>query len=1206
MRWLSGVAAFVVVSLWQDAYAQPDQKPLLSRQVAAKPNVMLTMDDSGSMRFQNMPEDTVHVGSYSVGLPASVAGYSVVMVPGDPERLGTHFVGAIAATPGSGNWRQKILRSPDANTIYYNPEISYQPWPKAHDVGRMSPADPAAAPYDPTDPIKGGTVNLTVLRNSKPDKAWCFADLTTDCSITSTEMFDPGLYYRLKKGSGGSYLDPDRPGSYDEYSINSASSFPQARVRADCKTVAGQCNQAEERQNFANWFTYYRSRRLMAKGAVAGALSEQGNEFRLGYGRINQANSTCIRLGKKGECLEYVVNSIDGVGTSVLNAGLRDFDSTTKSGLLKWLYALPAEGGTPLRGAIQAVGQYYMRNDAKGPWTDDPSAASNTVSNNKTCRRAYNMLVTDGYWNGDEGLKVGNQDGTSGSNISGLDEYVAAKPYSDSYENTLADVAMKYWKNDLMPNMANNVEASLGEAADPADPKSRPIPPDPAKWQHMTTFTVSLGLRGTLDPATDLEALTAGSKRWRSDKIDDLWHAAVNSRGIFRSAEDPAQLTRAISAALKQITERELREAGVATASATLSSDNRKYIPSYQPDTWVGDVQAFKLDANGVAGAQVWNAVSKLPVWNQRNIYTWDVDRAAPTGVAFDWASLGDGLKTRLGPLASRDLVDYLRGDGSKEEGTYTGPAGAGLPYRKRGAPLGDFVNSAPVMVKGLVDLGYGNLSIGGAGYPSFVASKKARTGVLFVGGNGGMLHGFKDTNGAAPLTDGEEVFAYVPAAVYPHLSKLADKTYGTAALYHRYYVDGQLLETDAFVKAPGAGASSWRNYLLGSLGAGGRAVYALDVTDSPSLNASSIRWELSGETDVDLGHVFAPLEAGVLPNGEWVAVFGNGYSSSTGSAALFVVNLQTGAARKVVVDNSGNNGLGGVVAQRGTAGEITALYAGDLKGKLWKFEYDDAQASRFKISGGAAFFSATSSNATPQPISQAPVLYDHPEGGKTVVFGTGVLITEADANSKDVQSIYAVWDKASDTVSRPMTRDQLTGRTVSPVSGAKEKTYYSVSGDAVNWASTTRGWRIDLDFAAGLRVIYPLQALSWELALISAVMPAQNTANTAVCKSASWGVNFVIPVQTGVNPGYKLFDVNGDAVYDGSDAYVAGYSTGGDGRDAIVQGGGQGPCPDGFHPASINSAYGQEMACIPDKKDPLPRSIKDRVWRRLINPPIR
>jgi len=223
-------------------------------------------------------------------------------------------------------------------------------------------------------------------------------------------------------------------------------------------------------------------------------------------------------------------------------------------------------------------------------------------------------------------------------------------------------------------------------------------------------------------------------------------------------------------------------------------------------------------------------------------------------------------------------------------------------------------VNSTPVLVKDGVNLGYINLPAtqgGGAPYSTFLTQKAARPAVLFVGSNDGMLHAFKDTRGADVDTDGREIFAYVPRAVYANLHKLADKNYGTSALYHQYFVDGPLVETDAYIPAPGETAPSWRNYLVGTLGAGGRAVFAVDVTNSDSLGASSIRWEISNTNYPDLGHIIAPVQVGVLPNGEWVAIFGNGRFSDAGNAVLFVVNLSTGLAQTLTVDPTGSSGLG-------------------------------------------------------------------------------------------------------------------------------------------------------------------------------------------------------------------------------------------------------------------------------------------------------
>lgn len=1155
------------------AQGGPAQFPLTSRDGGGvKPNIVLTMDDSGSMMFQHMPETTIFVGSHSVASP--VGSNSVRMDPGDDAYLSAFFVGTVAAQPGTSNYRQKLMRSPDTNTIYYNPEVRYRPWPLASG-GRMANSPVASAYRDPMDPTGGGTVNLTNVR--VVDTTWCFRDSRTDCS-RNDETYDPGLYFRLKK-SGGAYLDPTSASNYDQFSINSPSTTTYTKFsgRTDCAGTV--CTRDEERQNFANWFTYYRTRNLLARGSIGEAFAESEDTFRLGWGRINKSTSS----------------SIDGVNTAVIQAGVRDFTATTKTNLFDWVYALPANGGTPLPRAMRLVGEYYKRSDNRGPWTDNPGSVN--TSADKTCRRAYHIMVTDGYWN-DTTTSVGNSDNTDGSVITGpalTYQYKPEAPYRDGSSNTLADYAMEYWKTDLRTDLNNLVV---------------PSSENPAFWQHMVNFTVGLGVRGTLNPEVDLPALTAGTKNWvGTDQIDDLWHAALNSRGSYISAKDPTELAEAIRMSVGSALSRELREAGVATASTTLEDGNRKYVPLYETGTWAGDIQAQALDELGQGGAIVWRAAAKLPAHGARSIYTWRADTSPPQAVQFNWAAMGLDNQAALGAVAAThttDFVNFLRGDRSKE--------GDGQPFRLRKSALGDFVNSTPVLIKDGVNLGYTNLPAaqgGGSPYSAFLTQKAARAAVLFVGGNDGMLHAFKDTRGANEELDGREVFAYVPRAVYPNLYKLTDKDYGTSTMYHQYYVDGPLMETDAYVPAPGDATPSWRNYLLGALGAGGRAVFALDVTNNDSLDASSVRWEISNSNYPDLGHITAPIQAGVLPNGEWVAIFGNGRFSDAGNAVLFVVNLSTGVAQTITLDATGSSGLGGVGVVRNSSGQITTLYAGDYKGQLWRLEYSATAASRFAVAGGVPFFAATSAGGTPQPITQGPVVFDTTRGGRMVMFGTGALDTEADANSVAAQSIYSVWDQAAETLPLPLGRAVLEGRTVTAVSGAGGAVFYSVAGADVNWTSQ-RGWVIDLSVIAGLRLVYPPQKASSKIAFMSTISPARSL---VACEAAvGSGINFTLSPEIGANPNTRTYDTNGDGVVNSSDAAVAGYATNADGIDAIVRGtmgtgtevGIPGKCPPGTRLTSFQNTTGQMLACIEDDDPTATRAIRDRVWRRIINPPIR
>ena len=1327
MRSLFSIATLSVIMVPITLAQVPAQYPLLNTSGGGvPPNFMLTMDDSGSMSFKHMPETTFAGGTFATVNPVGTR--TVRWDPSDNYMFGILFTGTVPGNISSTNYVLKALRSSDTNTIFYNPEIRYQPWavstfplPAAtasSPAGRMANSPPAAAFLDPVNPATGGVINLTSYTSPKGTGIWCqfntsgavpagsflvgmryvivtpgapsftsfgaannsagtsfvatssgsgtgTASFANECETISNGLLslnhDPGVYFRLQTqsvsagsfvvgttytiatigttdftligassnsvgksftasgvgaGSGTvrGYKAVNVHTNYDAKSINVGGSFPKVAARTDCSGAVGstECTQAEERQNFANWYSYYRNRNLLARGAMMEAFATVGNTVRLGFGRINNPSGTVDTVSTR------VIESLAaGTSGSYGGGGVRPFDQTRKTQLFNWLKDLPASGGTPLPAAMQAVGEYYSRADAQGPYTDIPGSA-NLVSTNKTCRRSYHLMMTDGYWNGSP--TVGDQDSTAGNTITGAGSTqftfpANSLPYRDSIPNTLADVAMKYWKNDLQPGMLNEVRASSA---------------DPSFWQNMTNYMVGLGVKGSLDPENDLPALSLGTKFWGTPdptsalpaNIDDLWHAALNSRGSYYSAKDPASLAAAVVGALVGAQGGAGATAGVATVSSVLQNGNKKYVPSYDGNVWSGNVDALPLGANGQSGTAVWNAAARMPAWASRNIYTWDTS-PTPGAVPFLWSSLSSANQAAM-TSGSLDLVNFLRGDDSNEVSLVN----SGRPFRSRrtatGAHfiLGDIVNSNPVLIKGLFDGAYGGLGLGGTSgsYQIFTAAKTARDGVLFVGANDGMLHAFKDVNTAASgTTDGAEVFAYVPRAVYGNLSKLSDQKYGSG-VPHQFFVDGAQREYDAFVTGPAypafngmpacaAGVACWRNFLVGSLGAGGKTVYALDVTSSPNLGSSNIRWELS---DVDLGYVMAPIQIGMLPSGKWVAIFGNGYSSTSGKATLFVVDMETAAVTKLDVDTSGN-GLGGVALVKDANGVIQTIYAGDLKGKLWRFNYNTPSVP-FAVAGGTHFFTATDSVGAAQPITQPPAIFDHSLGGKIIVVGTGSLFTAVDAASTSPQTIYGVWDKPADTISRPMATSLLQSRTLT-TQAVGGSTFYTLTGAPVNWV-TQRGWKVDVTTVlTGGRIIYPPQIFTSKLVLVTAVAPAQSA---AVCSSNfGVGADYVFNVEDGLQATHPLFDTNGDGLINSSDIQVGGVLTNSVGIRAVVTGvsgntgglgGGTGVgqvCQAGFHPISIQTSTGQSLTCVPDDVNLSNRPF-DRVQRRIINPPIR
>lgn len=1215
-RLTARIAMALVAVAASTAFAQPAQKPLLSQSGEVPiPNVMLTLDSSWSMNWSNMPEGTFQVNGVNVTLPA----VSIIIHPDDPfyepgaiwgTNNNDNDTGVLISDPNTVNATERVyqaqMRSSDVNGIYYNPKVVYQPWPTIDDkgvVGRLPPAPPTAAPFHPLRPTEG-TADLQDNNRVLSTRKWCRA-VGNNCLTNNpvSRTFQAGVYYVLTAGA-----NPTQIGSYTRYNINAATSFPKAATRTDCTGTT--CNQAEERQNFANWFTYYRTRLLLAQASIPDAfINMPENKIRLGWGSIHQQSTN--------------QNNVDGVNSAIVQQGVRPMDLNVKRAMLNWMRtannrnnmtgAAPSGtlrlwGGTPLRVATAGVGDYFSRTDARNPWANNPAASDGggPADQNASCRRSFNILVTDGYWNENYNTNtVGNYDNTSRTLPSQTItsnatpplpsfNYAAINPYKDNNSNMVADVAMRYWNRDLRPDVPNKVNATTE---------------NPAFWQHLVQFTVGLGVKGTLNPETDLPALTNGTLSWGSDKIDDLWHAAVNTHGRYFSARNSQELAAAISTALGKASANEgLKEGGVATASNQLVADNVKYIPSYATVEWTGEIEAYPLNDDGVVSSTVptWRATERMPATaGARNIFTYNGTNAVP----FLWASMGTVLQGEM-TGGSANLVNYLRGD-KTNEGT------AASNYRVRKGPLPDFINSTPAFIQSNVDMGYAAaLPVaqgGGNAYTQFLADKAARTPLLAVGGNGGMLHIFQTQATTSPAVPaGRETFAFVPRTVLPNLSKLADKTYGTPGNYHQYFVDGGLAEGDYY------NGSAWRNILVGTLGAGGRAIYALDLTTTTGLNASTVMWEKSSSNDTDIGYIMSDAEVGVLQNGSWKVFVGNGYDSNAGRAVLLVIDVATGDIQKIVADTSGSNGLSGVRLVRNASQQVIAAYAGDLKGNMWRFEFGDGAVASWRVGfGGLPLIVARDPSGTRQPITATPSFVPAVGNGNVVIFATGKLLVEADQTTTQVQTAYGITDPTTGlytTLPTPLpdsaggVRGSLTQQTIGAATTTAGGTYYTISSNVP--AASSKGWYLDLSIQDGQRSVYPTIEIG-DFVYISSIVPAGSAAQ---CESSSGrGFNFLLNARTGQQYNLPVLDTNGDGVINSNDDASAGFLTGADGGDTpltkII-----GP-KDKDKKVSFQNTRGQQRGrvyCIVNCEDPVdpepptpgPTKIKDRVWRQLINPP--
>ena len=327
---------------------------------------------------------------------------------------------------------------------------------------------------------------------------------------------------------------------------------------------------------------------------------------------------------------------------------------------------------------------------------------------------------------------------------------------------------------------------------------------------------------------------------------------------------------------------------------------------------------------------------------------------------------------------------------------------------------------------------------------------------MIYVGANDGMLHGFDAVTGV-------ERFAYVPSTLIGELNQLPAPGYR-----HRYFVDGYLFAGDAYITR--GGAPRWATVLVGTTGAGGKTVFALDVTDPHSFDENDVLWEF---TDPDLGYTIGQPTIARMRDGTWVAVFGNGYGSDNNRAVLFIVDLQTGALLKKIDTGVGSganpNGLSTPALLADGTRTIQAIYAGDLRGNLWKFDVSSTSSSAWGVAySGTPLFTATSDSGVRQPITAPLEIGRHPQGGYMIYFGTGKYFSPTDnlvPPDPEIQSFYAVWDRTSGSVG-PVSggRSALRKQEIF-YEGQPENSAFEVrvtTANEVDW-TTQRGWYLDL-----------------------------------------------------------------------------------------------------------------------------------------------
>jgi type IV pilus assembly protein PilY1 len=610
--------------------------------------------------------------------------------------------------------------------------------------------------------------------------------------------------------------------------------------------------------------------------------------------------------------------------------------------------------------------------------------------------------------------------------------------------------------------------------------------------------------------------------------------------------------------------------------SGALRSDTRLYQVLFNSSSWTGQLLAYEVGEDGkVDGLPLWDAATKIKA-GDRKIATseYTSNGGAGDAVAFAWGSLSAEQQAALG---SETVVAYLRGDKTLE---ISNPNAAVGTYRDRLSLLGDIVNSAPAYLGPPVTMYpnfWQNTDINdnsdppenAAPYSAFRETHKDRDDVIFVGANDGMLHAFD-------AETGNELFAYVPGYLVRYLKALTAANYVAS---HRYFVDGSPTVGDAFVDG------AWRTVLVAGLGAGGQGLYALDVTDPTAANddavAGKVLWEFTDADDANLGYTIGQpnIVRAPIDGGTWVAMFGNGYSSTyadgaasnKGNAMLFAVHLEdrsevvtwdTGvgkAADPLKTDRA--NGLG-PVAPVDLNGDFTVdyAYAGDLFGNLWRFDFTTNKVTKL--------FTAQDAAKKPQAITTRPSVARHPLlGGVLVMFGTGKYFETGDnsAANQPTQTFYAIWDKdPADT--KPViptavrgnanTSELLQQKIVEEVDPIEGVAYRVTTDNPIEWKTDDGGkhygWFIDLfNTEGGNTANFGERQASDSLVRQSKVIFTTLIPSADVCDFGGSGWLMELDVANGGRPSFAIFDVNRDGVFNVEDYVLA--ADAGDGKPGDV-----------------------------------------------------
>ncbi len=819
--------------------------------------------------------------------------------------------------------------------------------------------------------------------------------------------------------------------------------------------------------------------------------------------------------------------------------------------------------GTPTNSALYDIVQYFKTPNA-GPFFGQFDGHANypdPLLNN--CQENVVIIATDGYEHSD--WTLASDDGNS---------FLALPTDSVTVDG----------QTRSLPRWADGVDGNLDQIprgnktnrticrANPMDP-AHPYNDDDEEKYAITSCLDDLALYAHQQ---DLRTGTSNGINWdHADfpmqnltihtiglnmNAEILQSAADLGGGLYRPTTDATSIELALGDIISSVakvsgTQSDITASGSSFFLAPNGIDF--FITSYNTDGWFGELYSYNVTEsapgviNSTAGLN-WRASENIPVPASRTLFTRNT--TANTTVSLDASNLSEQQLIQLGvdpilfdrslDVANEDgelkyptdedfaaaiaaanlsmgrLIDYFKGDSTNENSQ----SGGTQEFRDRTRTigltttrnvLGDIIHSRPVYIN-KSDYGYPDDPNADPDkvYSKFLEGLN-RDAMVYIGANDGILHGINAETGV-------EKFGFIPATLVPKLREQSELNFDEN---HQIYIDGKPTGTDAKI------GGSWATVYASPLGAGGKGLFLLDVTNPEATIGDLFKWEInSADTGFsDMGFIINQSKiTRVLDDGgdeHWVLITGNGVHSENGAAVIYVIDLDDGTLfqNPIVLDSgfesngdpkysslSEGNGVTDVAAVGNSGSTFTSqLYASTLKGEIWRLQYNKTTGNNgaFEFHFRSAndnsvkpFFTATSpdtfdydrdgntSETVVQPITGELTVTQGPSddtlgalGGQLISFGTGRYYELGDieqTNNLTVQSFYTLWDTGKKNASGKfvdgdLDRTDLQAQTITSQYGLldNDSTFRDTSNNAIDW-TTKRGWFVDLKWDFGERVI--------------------------------------------------------------------------------------------------------------------------------------